>query len=149
MSVLNERTTFPPHDMTEAEEAAIAGRFVMSPEARPDPAGSGIGGREKVPPHGVVYVRAPVLAAREQAAEEEIDEGVDEGITVVEQADVVEQAEVVEQAGTVESVGDEGDDLESWTVQELKDALDQVEVPYDSKAHKADLIALLREAEAE
>jgi hypothetical protein len=41
----------------------------------------------------------------------------------------------------------EGVDLEGWTVTELKAALDDLEVDYPASARKAELIALLEEAE--
>ena len=40
-----------------------------------------------------------------------------------------------------------GVDLEGWTVPELKDALDQLGVDYPASARKAELIALLEQAE--
>jgi arginyl-tRNA synthetase len=43
----------------------------------------------------------------------------------------------------------ESDELESFTVAELKEELDSLGVEYDPKAHKADLIELVRQAETE
>jgi hypothetical protein len=65
------RERFPPHEMTEDEQAAVCGRFVMSPIAEPDPAGSGTYGREQAPPHGVVYVRAETFEETFGTPEEE------------------------------------------------------------------------------
>jgi arginyl-tRNA synthetase len=122
-----ERTTFPPKDFTEDERAAVAGRFVMDPKAEPDPAGSGKEGREKAAPHGVVYVRAESFDAATVAPAEPDEEEAEDEEPEEEQA--------------------EEEDYESWTVQELKDTLDSMNIEYDAKAHKADLITLMREAE--
>lgn len=132
MTVLNERTKFPPHDMTEDEKAATCGRFVMSPTAVPDPAGSGDDGREQPAPHGTVYVRA-----------ESFDESVNDEPEVEPEED---EPEVVDEEVEEEV---EEDDLDDLTVAEIKARLDDLDVEYEPKALKADLVIILRKAEAE
>jgi hypothetical protein len=114
--------------MTEEEQAATAGRFVMSPKPVPDPAGSGDEGRESAAPQGEVYVRAEAFDETEPEEESE-EESEDDG---------EEQAE----EGYEEAV--EPDDL---TVAELKEELDSLGVEYPASARKAELIELLRQAE--
>jgi hypothetical protein len=58
----------------------------------------------------------------------------------------VQPPEVVEAPPAVEEPADE-DDLEGFTVAELKEELDALGVEYDPKARKADLIELVRQAE--
>jgi hypothetical protein len=57
------------------------------------------------------------------------------------------EAEPDEQPSLWDTEASEGVDLEGWTVTELKNALDDLEVDYPANARKSELIALLEEAE--
>jgi hypothetical protein len=163
------RTAFPPHDLTEDEEAALVGRFNQDTEPQRDPAGHGRAGREKAAPRGVVYVRdqereraASIRAAVAQfeAVGEEVPEHLaalaaelpeeepEPEAEVEAEAEPEGETEAEEETAEPEEEGEEVD-LEGWTVAELKDALEQAGVEYDPRARKADLIELLEQAEVE
>jgi hypothetical protein len=125
------REKFPPFEMTEEEAAATVGRFVMSPTAEPDPAGSGSGGREQAAPQGTVYVRAETFNEEDHEPPEEAEEEAEE-----------EEAEEEKESTEEEA-------LEEFTVSELKEELDSLGVEYPPHARKAELIELVQKAEKE
>lgn len=70
----------------------------------------------------------------------------------VQVAEVVAEDEISQgQAEAVEEVeaADEDEELEGFTIAELKDELDRLGVEYDAHARKAELVELVKKAEAE
>jgi hypothetical protein len=132
--------------MNADEKAAVVGRFVMSPEARPDPAGSGVYGREQAAPHGVVYVRAEAFEGAEAEAEPEAEEAEAE-VPAAEEPELDYDA-ADEDVPPPEPDDDDDVDPGSMTIPQIKAELDALGVAYDQKALKAELVAALEKAEA-
>jgi hypothetical protein len=163
------RTTFPPDELTDDERNALAGRYQEDVEPCTDPPGHGIHGREQAAPRGTVYVRDQeaeravsirVAIAQFRAVGEEVPEHLQslfDGLPDELKADPEPEPEAEEaesegeeeESGEPEAEAEEEADLELFTVAELRAKLESLGVEIPPGSRKADLVALLEQAEAE